>query len=294
METATPHALLPTSYRFTLFRRGDHARGVAQLAADVTARVLRVSPLDESLEEIPGVAAVPTLILELAPDTNLSAEGPLFGGRLNNSDIEIIVAAERGGRKEPIFAGALAADPEYTEACDERSLRLRFQGRLGTLWDDEALTLERDGRVLAWGHVTDDLLPALLAAGVTPPPECDATPPVLRATRPFWSYYGRPADLVPGYEDAPPRGLAYDTKRGLLYLGVGPFIRSFDPGRRVWDTVARVAYTGRSPRPCAVTWRVAHLEYDASGDRVLGIAESEDDDVTALRNHLKGVFTVAL
>lgn len=294
METAIPHAVPPAVYRFTLFRRGDRARGMAQLVADITPRVLRVSPLDERLEEIPGVAAVPTLILELAPDAVLSADGPFLGGRVNNNDIEIRVVAECDGRKEPVFAGALAADPEYAEACDEHSLILRFQGLLGILWDDEALTLERDGRALAWGHVTDDLLPALLAAGPAPPPECDATPPVLRAARPFWSYYGRPADILPGYEDTLPRGLAYDTKRGLLYLGVGPFIRSFDPGRRVWDTVARVVYAGRSPRPCAVTWRVAHLEYEETGDRVLGIAESADDDVTALRNHLKGVFAVAL
>jgi len=294
MEAAAASVTPITGYRFLLYRQGAANRGVTQLATDITDRVLRISPLDERVEETPGVAAVPELVLELAPDADLAPAGPFFGNRTGNDDVELRVEAQTSGGTATVFAGVLAADPAYVDACDECSLTLRFQGRLAALWDDEPLALERDGRALAWGHVGDDLLPALLAASAAPPPACDVKMPILRAATPFWTYFGKPADLVAGYEDTLPRGLAYDPGRGRVYVGVGPYVRSFDPARRVWETVARITYAGRDPRARAVTWRVAHLEYDDAGDRLLGIAESADDDVTAARNHLKAAFAIAL
>jgi hypothetical protein len=276
-------------FRLTATRASRGADAVERYDADITARVVAVGPIEERYENPPGVGVVASVAVECVPDAALAPEGPLFKNRGANADVELVIAARRkDGGYETIFAGVMAADPAYERAADTARVILRFIGRLAALWGDDALTLERNGAPLRWGHVADDLIPALLAASAAPPATTSVALPDLTAAEPFWSYYGPPSDDAA----APARGLAWDSKRRRLYVGVGATVRAFDAATRAWEDVASVRYGGSAPEPAGVTWRAAHLEYDAGADRLLGVAESAETDVTRRDCHLKATFVL--
>jgi len=285
------------AYRYELTRSAGGAGGRgANWSADITSRVVSAGPLDERLEEQPGVGAVASLTLECVPDDALAADGPAFAGLAAPDDVELIVWAAYKGGEEAVFHGVMAAAPEYREGIAESLVVLRFVGRLAAMWDDEPMALRRRGQDVGWGHATDELLPALLAAGRFSPARYRLEAPALAAASPFWSCLGDPAAALDPARDVPydVGGLAWDPARRVVYVGVGPYVRSYEPATRRWVTVAHVRYGGNASEPKNVTWRVAHLEYDAASARLLGVAESAGADVTKRANHLKALFAVSL
>ncbi len=286
-----------TSYRYELSRVAARGARAGVSVADITGRVVRVTPLEERGEEMPGVVRAGSVTLECIPDEELAADGRIFGARAAGDVVELRIWKSYTARDdELIFAGALTAEPEYRDALEEATLILRFAGRLAGLWDDAPVELRAGDETIAWGHAGDALLPALLAAATSPPGRRRINVPALTADEPFWSYFGDPAAGLqpPGGGRYDVRALAWDSKRALVYVGVGPYVRSFEPATRRWRTTARVRYAGGAPEPRGVTWRVAHLEYDAAADRILGVAESAGADVTKRATHLKARFCVDL
>ncbi len=284
-------------YRYVLTRETRGANHAATYTADVTGRVVSVGVLEERCEEAPGVGSFPSLALECIPDETLAADGPLLGNRDADAEVELkVVARYRAGDEEIIFAGVLADEPEYRDAVDASAVTLRFVGRLAAMWGDQPIKLEVNGAEVAWGYVGDALVPALLAASPMPPARVDISAPGLTAAEPFWSYFGDPAAAaeIQGVGSSDVKGLAWDAGRKVLYVGVGRFVCSFEPARRRWETVASVRYGDYKQEPKNETWRVAHLEYDAAGDRVLGVAESAASDVTRRATHLKAIFVIDL
>lgn len=285
---------VPSRYRYEMGVAPGRRRAVAgQISWDITPLVLRAGPVEERVEEVPGVPAVPTVTLVCWPEGPVAPAGPVATGAPENVWLKVHDRAALGGGI--IFAGVLAARPAYEEDLFGRAVTLRFAGELAAWWDDEPVAFASPGEEFHFGHVADDLIPGLLKMARRVPAAVELRPPALTARTPFWSYYGRPTKAAGGKAAAAEvRALAWDAKRKVLYVGAGPYVRSFDPATRRWRTVARVKYVGVDPGVRAVGWRVGYLEYDAEGDVLRGVAETAVVDITDRRAHLRATFAVPL
>jgi len=287
MPVAETRHLSPPGYRFLLIRETRAESTVTAKERDITGRITRCGWLEERGEENPGVAAAPTLRVEILPDEALRREGSFWSGRYELADVSIRVEEDTG----VVFDGVLVAPPRWRYEEDDEALTLQFMGRLGSLWDENDVDLSEGDGGLKWGHATDDILPALLTRAQGPPLRVEYDDVRLKYQKPFWSHYGLPpVTNLPAAVTA--TALAWDTRRRVLYVGVGPLVLSFDPTARRWEAIARVHYRGLDPAARNCGWLVAQLEYDAETDRLYGLAASAEADVRERVSHLRIPFEI--
>jgi hypothetical protein len=272
--------------------------GRAEGPVEVTGRLTKVGPLVRTRESTPGVPSTATFSLEMVPedDKTTGGDGDLFECSL--IICELYWTASRSGRppsEDEFFYGVLKGSPKSLDSVDERRVVINFVGALAALWDDNEVELFDNDR--AYVDLETDILAALLSQTKLPVDGVDIRIPFIETDEPFWSPIGRPPAYLLGItEDERSlyevRGLAWDEGRSLVYVGFGPFICGYAGVE--WSVVGRVGYAGDGLTLKSVGWRVVYLEYDSDTDKLLGAAETGEDDIRERTAHVKARFVVEL
>lgn len=268
--------------------------GRGEGTVEVTGRVTKVGPLARTRENAPGVPSTATFSFEMVPEDGETTGGY---GDLFECDLitcELYWTASRSGRpptKDKLFYGVLKGSPKSLESIDERRVVINFVGALAALWDDNEVELFDNKR--PYVDLETDILAALLSQTNLPVNGVDIRVPFIETDEPFWSPIGRPpAGLLGIAEDERSlyevRGVAWDGGSSLVYVGFGPFICGYDGAE--WSVVGRVGYAGDDLTLNGVEWRVVYLEYDSDTDRLLGAAETVEDDIRERTAHVKARF----
>lgn len=270
----------------------------AERPVEVTARITKIGPLIRTRENAPGVPSMATFSLEMVPEDDEKTGGRGYLFEYDVITCELYWTASRSIRPpsdDKLFYGVLKGSPKSLKSVDERRIVISFVGALAALWDDNEVELFAKERQYA--DLETDILPALLSQTKLPVDGVDIKIPFIEMDEPFWSPIGRPpASLLGITEDEESlyevRGPAWDKERSLVYVGFGPFICSYDGGE--WSVVGRVGYSGDDVNLKSVSWGVVYLEHDADTDKLLGVAETVEDDIRKHTTHVKARFNVEL
>jgi hypothetical protein len=273
-------------------------RGWADRSSEVTERVSKLGPLVRTRENTPGVPSAATFSFEMTPvDIEVNAgRGHFFEKGVVTCELYWTASrSTRPASDDKLFYGVLESSPKSEESVDEQRVVLNFVGALAALWDDNEVELFEKERPYA--DLETDILQALLSQTNLPVDGVDIRIPSIETDEPFWSPIGRPPACLLGINEDERslyevRGLAWDDGCSLVYVGFGPFICGYDGVE--WSVVGLVGYVGDDLTLKSIGWRVVYLEYDPDTNKLLGVAETVEDDISKRTAHVKARFTAEL